>query len=349
MGNEEKVILRTDQQEMLHHAPAGEVKKAIGNSFFRGEACNFLPYKSDYPNPEFLEKFLLKGWVPEVPFLDKETRITAFGSCFAAHLTRHLGSVGYNLSKDRDPAIYISMMGEGLVNTYALLSQLEWALENVPPPGDLWHGYRAEEFGLDEDIRLRTRKVFLETEMFIITLGLSEVWYDEQTGGVFWRAVPKDKYVPGRHKFRVSSFAETLANLQRMFALIRTHVPGAKVMFTLSPVPLAATFRPVACLTANSVSKAILRAAMDEFYREHWDLMNRELFYFPSYEVVAHLFPDSFDEDNRHPKMSIVNFIMKLFEVSYCKSPLTYGDVNALYQETLAWVRRTLAPVRPPE
>ena len=120
-GPREKIVLEMEQQEMFHHAPEGEVKKSIGSSFFRGEDCHFLPYKTDFRNPAFLEKFLLKGWVPDAPILHKETRITAFGSCFAAHLTRHLGTVGYNLSKNRDPEIYISLMGEGLVNTHALL------------------------------------------------------------------------------------------------------------------------------------------------------------------------------------------------------------------------------------
>jgi hypothetical protein len=170
--------------------------------------------------------------------------------------------------------------------------------------------------------------------MFIITLGLSEIWYDEETGGVFWRAVPKEKYVPGRHKFRVSSFAETLANIERMYQLIKRYVPGAQVLFTVSPVPLAATFRPINCLAANSVSKAILRAALDEFYRSHWECVNSDLFYFPSYEIVTHLFPDSYDEDNRHPKMIIVHFILKLFEAVYCSTNLSLADMNRHFQET---------------
>jgi hypothetical protein len=125
-----------------------------------------------------------------------------------------------------------------------------------------------------------------------------------------------------------------------MHDLIQEHVPGARILFTVSPVPLAATFRPVSCLTANSVSKAILRAALDEFHRNHWDRVNRDLFYFPSYEVICHLFPDSFDEDNRHPKMAIVEFIMKLFEAAYCRTSLSLGEVNELYQTTLAQVAR---------
>ena len=44
---------------------------------------------------------------------------------------------------------------------------------------------------------------------------------------------------------------------------MRKHVPHASVVLTLSPVPLAATFRGVSCVTANAASKATLRAAVD--------------------------------------------------------------------------------------
>lgn len=321
-------------QEILEYAPDQQARKQMASSFFRGDDCNFNPYKKDFETDQFLETFLMKGWLPDKPFINRSTRITAFGSCFAAHLTRYLDRAGYSLSAERDLEIYISSMGEGLVNVYALLQQFEWALEDKAPPQNLWHGFRAEEFGYDDRVRRRTRRVFLDTEVFVITLGLSEVWFDEDTGGIFWRAVPTRFYDPARHKFRVCSLDETKQSIARICELIFKHIPAAKVVFTLSPIPLAATFRAVSCLTANSVSKSILRAALDEFYRENSGLINRGLFYFPSYEIITELFPNKYKEDNRHPHDEIVEFIMKLFEAVYCESPLTIRDVNSIYQQT---------------
>ncbi len=57
------------------------------------------------------------------------------------------------------------------------------------PPSNLWHGYNAEEYDLSEDVRIRTKNEFLSTEVFFLTFGLSEIWYDEITGGVLWRTV----------------------------------------------------------------------------------------------------------------------------------------------------------------
>jgi len=165
-----------DSQEIIQDGPSGETKKEIGSAFFRGDNCNFNPYKKDFANPDFLKNFVLKGWLPEKPFLNKRTRITAFGSCFATHLVNYLRQLGYDLAKDREPEIYISSMGAGLVNTHALRQQFEWALEDLAPPENLWYGFRAEEFGYRADVKEKTRKVFLETDFFVITLGLSEVW-----------------------------------------------------------------------------------------------------------------------------------------------------------------------------
>jgi hypothetical protein len=307
----------------------------IGGGFFRGSHCNFTPHRADFERDGFLGNFVLKGWTPERPLISRATKVTAFGSCFAQHLAEHLGSLGYNLSKDRAPTIYVSRMSEGMVNTYAILQQFEWALENVRPPDNLWHGYRCEQFGYDEEVRKTTRQVFLETELFVITLGLSEIWYDETTGGVFWRAVPMNVYDPSRHKFRVCSSGETKGNIQRIYELIRKHVPDAKVLFTLSPIPLAATFRPTAVMTANSASKAILRAALDEFYRHNSADLNKRLFYFPSFEIVNDLFQDRFQADFRHPHTHITAFVTKLFEAVYCEAGPSMAEADAFLRQAL--------------
>ena len=62
-------------------------------------------------------------------------------------------------------------------------------------------------------------------------------------GQVLWRAVPKDKFDPNIHGFKVSSVTENIANLQKIVELVSQYVPSATIVFTLSPVPLRATFR----------------------------------------------------------------------------------------------------------
>lgn len=267
-----------------------------------------------------VSRHVLQGWAPETPQIATDTKVVAFGSCFAANITKWLSARKYSVltnKDDNDSASYVVRFGEGMVNTFVILQQFEWALENRQPETELWHGYDATSFGYDDKVRQDTRKMFMEAEVFIITLGLSEIWYDEVTGGVFWRAVPQDKYDPSRHKFRISTVDENRRNIRAIYDIIRRHRPEAKVIFTLSPIPLVATFRPNSCITSNSVSKSILRAALDEALREIAEPQGA--FYWPSYEIVMDVFADRWRNDRRHVKSRILDFIMALFMQTWCK------------------------------
>jgi len=165
-----------------------------------------------------------------------------------------------------------------------------------------------------------------KSDVFIITLGLAEVWYDEPTKEVFWRAVPKEHFDASRHKFRLSSVAENLENLNAIYSLIREHRPSAQIVLTLSPIPLVATFRDISCEMANVTSKSILRVALDEFMRSINDT-NERVFYFPSYEIVLNSFNNQFMEDRRHVHKHVLDFNMKVFEKYFCKSQITNEEL----------------------
>ena len=146
-------------------------------------------------------------------------------------------------------------------------------------------------------------------------MGLSEVWYNRDTGNVYWRGIPRLEFDPKRHGFRVTTVEENRENLERIYSIIRAKRPGATIILTLSPVPLVATFRPVSCITANVVSKAVLRVAVDELMRENGT--DPELHYWPSYEIVKEYCREPYDDDNRHVKPEIVSRIMDAFAKFY--------------------------------
>jgi len=287
-------------------------------SWYRGPHTNFIPAKAELrPSAEAVDRFVMHGWIPARPFIEKSTQITAFGSCFAEHISAYLHQRGYNvLGKHLGLDSHIVRFGEGMVNTFAILQQLEWALEDKQFPENLWFSEHKEIASLDPAIQAETRTIIRSTELFIMTLGLSEIWYDKRTGDALWRAVPANLFDDSIHGFRVSSHQENYENLVKIVSLIRSAKPDARIVFTVSPVPLMATFRPVSCLTASSVSKAILRSAVDQLVRERTD--DDRLHYFPSYEIVKDFFIDSYQDDNRHPKAEIVDFTMRTFERHYC-------------------------------
>ncbi len=318
---------------LMEYKQDGEVKRTSG-SFFRGSNTNFYPSNNSFTRDDFVEKYVTSGWAPEQRFVTKDMPIVAFGSCFAANISKYLHARGYNVLTKRENRAYITQMGDGIVNTFAIRQQFEWAWRNKVPAADLWHGYSAEEFGYDETVRSDTRALFDQAELFIITLGLSEIWYDEVTGEVFWRAVPKDRYDPSRHKFRVSTHAETLENLRAIRAIIREFRPDAHILFSVSPIPLTATFRPVSCLTADAVSKAVLRSALDEMLRAEAD--DTRLHYMPSYEAVKRLFSNQWTVDRRHVYPHVLDFNMKLFEHFYCTPGIPAEDLQKSFERALA-------------
>jgi hypothetical protein len=80
---------------------------------------------------------------------------------------------------------------------------------------------------------------------------------------------------------------------------------------------LAATFSPTSCITANSVSKASLRLAIDELMRENAE--DHRLYYFPSYEIVTSFLEDPWGDDLRHPRPEAVAYIMDAFARHYLR------------------------------
>ena len=161
-------------------------------------------------------------------------------------------------------------------------------------------------------MRTQTKDLFDNKDIFILTFGLPEVWYDAETQNVFWRTVPKQYYDPNRHLFRVSTVEENRHNIDAIYKLICKHRPDAKIIVTLFPIPLIATFRDESCIMANSVSKSVLRVAIDEVLQARKD--ERFLFYLPSYEIVMDVFQAPFKQDRRHLEAPILDFIMIQFE-----------------------------------
>ncbi len=315
-------------------------------SWYRGENCHFNPTKDALHGDGGLEEYILKGWLPAAPFITRGMPITAFGSCFAEHVSRWLmrqqyttgdrlawasGFTGLNIYDS-----HVIRFGEGMVNTFALRQQFEWALEGRQFSEDLWFGSGGELAGYSEAARAGTADLFARSQVFIITLGLSEVWCNRQSGEVFWRAIPRDRFDPAVHGFRVSTVAENYENLSALRSIIRSVRPSASIIFTLSPVPLVGTFRPVSCVTASSVSKSILRVAVDELMRAHQD--DPHLHYWPSYEIVKEYCADPYLADNRHPRPEVIDLIMRAFATHYLVDPCSDDQMARLESGARRWL-----------
>ena len=190
--------------------------------------------------------------------LTPDASVVTLGSCFARELRDYLAAKGLGAANVWVPS--------GLNNTFALLDFVSWCVTGQ----ETGRGYRYDR---DDEGRIREwtpeseRELYLEgfrtAGAFVFTLGLAEVWQDRETEAVFWRGVPKDVYKADRHVFRLSTVEENMENVVRMVELVRSVNASAPIVLTLSPVPLRATFRGISCLTADAVSKSVLRVALD--------------------------------------------------------------------------------------
>ncbi len=292
-------------------------EQVISGTWFRGKHCNFYPSKKEFKDENFFNDYILKGFRPKKPFLNKNKKIIAFGSCFASHVSEYLVKKKYSVFyKQLGHNSHIIRYGEGMANTFTVLEQLLWAFENKDIEKNTWYYSPNETLRSDDDMRMETLNALKQVDVFIITVGLSEVWYNKITNQVFWKAIPISHYDENKHGFKLSTVEENTNNLNNIYKIIKKHLPSSKIIFTLSPIPLVATFRNQSCITANSVSKSILRIAIDNTFNLYKN--NDDIFYFPSYEITNYYFVDPFEVDNRHLKKENIIKIMKLFESNYC-------------------------------
>jgi hypothetical protein len=162
----------------------------------------------------------------------------------------------------------------------------------------------------------------------VITLGLVEIWRDK-TADVFLNRVTPDmlSLYPDRYEIHVTNFTDNLSNLEAIHALLkRFGHDDVRIIVTVSPVPLRATFSAEDVVVANTYSKSLLRAVAHEWADRH-----ENVDYFPSYEVVQNSDPKlTWDEDRRHVKGAVVQHIMDLFLRNYFSgAPITSAKLSA--------------------
>lgn len=275
---------------------------------------NRWPNYEKLAEPDAIADYFINGYAPQQKLINKNTVITAFGSCFAGNVSRYLTAKGYTVNAhDWDHNLSdLIRIDEIMVHTPALRAQFEWAFEDREL-GSVFIG-TAEEKAKTYHCMEQCKAMIRNTDFFIITLGLTEAWYDKLNQQYLWKFVPNKKLDPDRFENRFVSFAENMANLQKIYQLIRQHTPNATIVMTLSPIPLLGTYHGKSVIAANTASKATLRAVLHEFLTTQND---DNLFYFPSYEIVNFFLQNQWKIDFRHITPEAVEQVMQIFDKYY--------------------------------
>ncbi len=306
----------------MEYSAGSSGSAAEQRKWFKTESVNFFPYDDLSRQGELeglMESCILNdSYFPPEPLFHKNSKLLNFGDCFSGHLTGDMQS-----HKKNAKSFNISA---GLNNTYALYTFVKWCLTGDISSAGYWY---------DKDDHNKIRQWTPEGEYehyhnllqnsdgYVFTVGLSEIWKDLETGGVFWRGVPEDIYDDTRHKLVLSTVEENTVNLGKLCGLIREHCGNKPIIFALSPVSLNATFRPVSCIEADCVSKSTLRVAINSLMSEKRD----NVYYWPTFEMTrwlgAHLERPLFGVEGvskqggifnaRHVDKKTIEVIAKLF------------------------------------
>ncbi|MBY8823046.1 GSCFA domain-containing protein [Sphingomonas colocasiae] len=279
--------------------------------------------------------------------IGRNAQVGTAGSCFAQHISRRIMASGFNYLVTEtgegfdeqarvanNYGVFSARYGN-IYTTVQLLQLFEEAFgERVPldrawirPDGRFIDPYRqqVEPPGFaDEDAVLAdrsrhlaaVRRLFEDTDIFVFTLGLTEAWRSRRDGSVFSAApgVVGGAFDDTEHEFVNFDVAQTYDALSRFLEKLHVINPGVKVLLTVSPIPLIATYEPRSVLVSTTYSKSVLRVAAEMAIRE-FDWVD----YFPSYEIITGSFSGGlyYQPDWREVNALGVSHAMRCFMNNY--------------------------------
>ena len=140
-------------------------------------------------------------------------------------------------------------------------------------------------------------------------MGLTEVWFSPSTGNAYNQLIPPKSYKKLKPIFKQTKFNENYENLKKIVDILSEHTK-AKIIFTVSPVPLYCTFSKLDVRVANSISKSTLRSSVAEIL-DYSD----NLCYFHSYEIATTMDDplSIMENDGRHVSEKGISLIMDSF------------------------------------
>lgn len=290
-----------------------------------------------------VERFRLDPVVATRFRIAADDRVATAGSCFAQHISRRLARIGFNYQVVEDGAelpkaerarrnfgVFSARYGN-IYTSRQLLQLFQACFEDRAPTEQAWtradgryvdalrpqvepDGYATEAEVLEArgSHLAQVRSLFRTCDVFVFTLGLTECWLSREDGTAYPVApgVAGGSYDPGRHAFHNLDVNEVLADMEAFLSGLRSVNPGVRVVLTVSPVPLVATYEDRHALVATTYSKSVLRVAADMLYRAH-DFVE----YFPSFEIITGNYSDSayYEDDYRSVNPLGVDHAMRCF------------------------------------
>jgi hypothetical protein len=129
--------------------------------------------------------------------------------------------------------------------------------------------------------------------------------------------------------------------MRKFLALLEEVNPKAKLILTVSPVNMIATYENRHVVQSSVCSKSILRAACDELTRDFSNVV-----YFPSYEIIVSSYTQGryYDTNFRTPTNEAVDFVVSTFINHFFGNRL--DGIERAPEETSAFAQQLEAACR---
>jgi PAS domain-containing protein len=252
------------------------------------------------------------------PFtISREDRVATGGSCFAQEIAQRLQKSGFHYylagqppasmsaqeAERRNYSMYSCRYGN-IYTTAQFLQLLDRAYGRFKPELDVWvrpedgrfvdpfrpriepDGFASvEDMRADRERHLAAVRHMVETmDVFVFTFGHTETWRHKQDGAILQLApgVAGGEWSPDVYEFYNMTVSEVISDFLAAVDRIRELNPNVRIVLSVSPVGIIATYEDRHVIESNSAVKAILRAAADEIRR-----VRPGVAYFPSYDLAT--------------------------------------------------------------
>jgi tetratricopeptide (TPR) repeat protein len=209
----------------------------------------------------------------EAPFVEKKAKFFTMGSCFARNLSKSLRDSGYDS--------YHLEISEYINTTFANRVFVDWLRDSSVDEAIRDRIAELLPPGWSKEATLSTIK---QSSVFILTLGVAAAFFDRTTGAF---VLPRPTALNSRalaekYLFRTASVKENVDNVLYLIDFVRNLVPDIKIVVTVSPVPLFASFENESVVQADCLSKSTMRLVAHEVVN-NCNISN--ILYWPSFEI----------------------------------------------------------------
>nr|WP_321524347.1 GSCFA domain-containing protein [uncultured Cohaesibacter sp.] len=323
--------------DMAYQAWAGKAPEPTTNPYKKKSRCHF--WSKAVSSLEMKDILVAEHLTPVI---SPTTRVATAGSCFAQHVARAMINDGLNyyvtemppsdMKEDKAQSLGYGLFSARYGNIYTAKQLLQLVLRSYGKFDPLESFWKTDSGYIDpfrpnigevfedpksvcEDRKRhfeKVREMFETLDVFVFTLGLTECWFDKRDGAVF----PVSPGAVTRHAdarnfgFCNQSYNSIKSDIIAFLKELSIINPKAKVIFTVSPVPLIATYSNKDVLTATTYSKSVLRSVSGEIA----DVFNN-VQYFPSYEIITGNFNKGtyYENDLRSVHQDGVAHVMEVF------------------------------------